>query len=175
MAYLKTELSNLALDAFFQFDANDEAILCQFLSSRNGTFTFLALGKDRVEEFSQQDNPIVYLVNELDEKTLNEFGRAKAVYSVQKKMNYIIGRVQFGPLTSYEEGELFELLEKFGNDNSIWNIAVKNHFKAKNAGSEVDTWDLIEGLARQCMDDLFTMVCCFNQDTVIYLLRTVKK
>lgn len=97
-----------------------------------------------------------------------------AIASVEKKFNYFKSRIEFGPLTSYEEGELLELLEKFGNDDTIYNIACKSHFLAKSLGQEVNDWELIEGLASQCVDDVFTMVCAFSQQTVIYLLRTVK-
>jgi len=160
---------------FFQLHDENGALYYQLATKVEGRYSYYYVDENEVTLFKVTEDKEVYEVNEVPENLLKNLGRNKAVLSVEIKMKYIISRVEAGPLTSYEEGELFELLERFSNNDSIYNIAVKNHFLAKNAGSDVDTWDLIAGLASQCMDDLFTMVCCFNQDTVIYLLRTVKK
>lgn len=96
---------------------------------------------------------------------------SKAQQSVADKMNYIIGKMSEGPLTSLDEGELIERLENARDHKSIWGVAIRNHFEKPI--EDRDDWQLINGMASQCMDDLFGMVCIVGQEAVILLLRTV--
>lgn len=175
MVRLKTKLSNLKPDTFFVYDDNDEAILCQLSRVSNGTFHLFAVSENKVETLTDDKDTTVYLVNEVPAEILKNLGRNKAVHSIEKKMNYIIGRVQFGPLTSMEEAELLELLEGRASDKNIWTMGIKTFFDKKNAGDEVDQEAFFDGMASQCMDDIMTMTCILGMNTVIFLLRTVNK
>lgn len=95
----------------------------------------------------------------------------KAQQSVADKMKYIIEQVGQGKLSSLEEGELIERLENASQHKSIWGVAIRNHFEKPI--EDRDDWQLINGLASQCMDDLFTMICVVGQEAIILLLRTV--
>ena len=95
----------------------------------------------------------------------------KAQQSIADKMTYIINRVGEGPLSSLDEGELIGRLEAAKDHKSIWGVAIRQHFD--KPAEDRDDWHLINGMASQCMDDLFGMVCIIGQEAVILLLRTV--
>lgn len=95
----------------------------------------------------------------------------KAQQAIADKMNYMITEVGKGALTSIEEGELIEQLENASQHRSVWGTAIRMHFEKPI--EERDDWELINGMASQCMDDLFTMICVVGQKAVILLLRTV--
>lgn len=95
----------------------------------------------------------------------------KAQQAIHEKMTYMMERVSQGPLSSFEEGQLLEILQNIQRGNSLWAVAVINHFK--QPADQRDDWELINGLASQCRDDLFTMICVLGQAAVIYLLRTL--
>lgn len=93
---------------------------------------------------------------------------SKATDSIQQKMTYMISRVEEGPLSSFEEAELLELLERAQNHPSIWGSAIRKDLHTEQRH------ELLAGLASQCADDLFTMVCILGQKAVIYLLRSLE-
>ena len=93
----------------------------------------------------------------------------KAIASIESKMRYIISRVEEGPLVDEEREEMMGILSRVkGTD--LWSIGIRQYFE--NGGGHDE--EFIDGLASQCMDDIFTMTCIVGQKAVIYLLRTVK-
>lgn len=99
-------------------------------------------------------------------------GLNRAQQSVANKMDYIIEQIGNGPLTSLEEGELLEILQNLKRGDSILGHSIQKHFDLP--ADQRDDWEMINGLASQCYDDLFTMVCVVGQAGVILLLRTLK-
>lgn len=97
----------------------------------------------------------------------------KAREAVRLKMVGILDQIGQGPLNSLERVELLGLLRMAGHrSDSLWADAIRLHF-IKPPAQRNDS-QLIEALASQCLDDLFTMVCIVGQKAAIYLLRTVK-
>lgn len=94
---------------------------------------------------------------------------SKAIASIQRKMSYVISRVQEGPLVDEERDELMAILGRLKGDD-LWSIGIRNYL----AGPRDHDGEFITGLADQCMDDIFTMTCIMGQKAVIYLLRTVQ-
>lgn len=97
------------------------------------------------------------------------------IETIQKKFDYVLSRVQEGPLFEEEKKELEFLLWMARNNESIWGVAISNHFQLANTDQEQDISSLIEQLASQCVDDIFTMTCVVGQNAVILLLRTLNK
>lgn len=95
-------------------------------------------------------------------------GENKAIESVRKKMAYIISRVEEGPLVQEEREELFTILANVKGDN-LWAIGIRSYMEGVRDHDD----QFIAGLADQCMDDLFTMVCIVGQKAAIFLLRSV--
>jgi hypothetical protein len=95
----------------------------------------------------------------------------KAQQIIAEKMNYMIAQVGDGPLSSWEEGDLLDILQKMQHGKSIWAQAIRGHFQQDP--EKRNDWELINGLANQCRDDLLTMVCVVGQAALIYLLRTL--
>jgi len=100
---------------------------------------------------------------------LQEIAKNRAVASIHKKISYIIEQVEQGPLTPEELESLFKILRNVKGDN-LWAIGIRSYM----AGPRDHDMKFLEGLADQCMDDIFTMTCIVGQDGVICLLRTVK-
>jgi len=93
----------------------------------------------------------------------------RAVASIRKKMSYIISRVEEGPLVAEEREEMLAILGRIkGTD--MWSIGIRKYMEGDRDHDD----EFIEGLASQCMDDIFTMTCVVGQKAVIYLLRTIK-
>lgn len=84
-------------------------------------------------------------------------------------MRYIISRIEEGPLAKAEYDEMIAILGRIKGDD-MWSIGIRNYFK----GEHTDHTDFLQGLASQCMDDIFTMTCIVGQKAVLYLLRTVQ-
>lgn len=95
---------------------------------------------------------------------------SKAIDAIRKKMEYVIDRVGAGSLNMRELKALTEHLASIKHD-SIWGLAIQQHF----AKPELERNDLalIEHLADQAMDDIFTMTCILGLQAVILILRTV--
>src|SRR3989304_3782269 len=166
MERLKIKLSMLKPNDFFQLHDENGALYYQLATKVEGRYSYYYVDENEVTLFKVTEDKEVYEVNEVPENLLKNLGRNKAVLSVEIKMKYIISRVEAGPLTSYEEGELFELLERFSNNDSIYNIAVKNHFLAKNVGWSAS---LMTSSGRRRASRVRPRVLpfsCFNQDTV---------
>lgn len=92
-------------------------------------------------------------------------------HAVASKMQYIIDEIGNGPLSSIEEQDLIETLKMRSDNESIWGVAIKTHFDKGNT----DHSALIQGLASQCKDDIFTMICIVGLKGSIYLLRAYKE
>jgi hypothetical protein len=102
-------------------------------------------------------------------RDLTEIAKSRAVASIHKKMTYIIEQVEQGPLCQEELLDLFNVLGNVKGDG-LWAIGIRSYL----AGPRDHDQAFLDGLAEQCMDDIFTMTCIVGQKAVILLLRTVK-
>lgn len=96
----------------------------------------------------------------------------KAITAIQQKFDYVISHVQEGPLSKDEHEDLIRILNTKRYHESMWGKAIDS---VLNTDEGADNSELIQGLASQCMDDIFTMVCIVGQKAVIYLLRTIEQ
>lgn len=137
-------------------------------TGRTGQVIELNDGRARVHWTKKSNGQALDIRNWINAGELIIVGEGKAITSVRKKMAYIINRVEQGPLVQEERDELFAILGKIKGDN-LWATGIRSYME----GARDHDDQFIAGLAEQCMDDIFTMVCIVGQKAVIYLLRTV--
>jgi hypothetical protein len=89
------------------------------------------------------------------------------IAALEKKFQYVLSRVEEGPLSAFDEEELIDVLGHAKKHNSIWGEAIRNNLKPIFS----DNAELIKGLAQQCRDDIFTMVCVLGQKGAILVMR----
>jgi hypothetical protein len=87
--------------------------------------------------------------------------------AVNKKFSSILAQLN-RPLTYLEEGLLIEQLKTLKDSQTIWGLAISRHFE-KGDG---DHRALIDQLADQCKDDIFTMASIVGETNAVLLLRS---